>query len=269
MWIWRGLHEHARVLARAASDAAATHRAALADRLRREGAHVARTAAEMRAHIERSLRTTLDARNPAMAQAGITPFDPTDTTRDPKTLESYENHRFMMDWWTADWGDADLDAGHFRHRGVRRASSSSGMNTDGHYPRTSNFMEHGTLAGRIRQDDYRPFLLALYGNLCCAMDGGSRYAPEDALLPGNYPGEGSQLRVVGRHQQRRCSRRWGSGGSCATRSRTRRDDGPRCTCRKRRHGTGSRPASESPWTGARRASASSPGAPSRAGRGGV
>ncbi len=66
------------------------------------------------------------------------------------------------------------------------------MNTDGHYPRTSNFMEHGTLAGRIRQDDYRPFLLALYGNLCCAMDGGSRYAPEDALLPGNYPGEGSE-----------------------------------------------------------------------------
>ena len=65
------------------------------------------------------------------------------------------------------------------------------MNTDGHYPRTSNFMEHGTLAGRIREDDYRPFLLALYGNLCYAMDSGSRYAPEDALLPGNRPGEGS------------------------------------------------------------------------------
>ena len=65
------------------------------------------------------------------------------------------------------------------------------MNTDGNYPRTSNFMEHGTLAGRIRQDDYRPFLLALYGNLCYAMDSGNRYAPEDALLPGNFPGEGS------------------------------------------------------------------------------
>jgi hypothetical protein len=65
------------------------------------------------------------------------------------------------------------------------------MNTDGDYPRTSNFMEHGTLAGRIRQDDYRPFLLALYGNLCHVMDSGNRYAPEDALLPGKYPGEGS------------------------------------------------------------------------------
>ena len=52
-------------------------------------------------------------------------------------------------------------------------------------------MEHGTLAGRIRQDDYRPFLLTLYGLLCFAMDSGSRYAPEDALLPGNFPGEGS------------------------------------------------------------------------------
>ena len=74
-----------------------------ADALWREGADVARTAIEMRANIERSLRTTLDVRNAAMKQAGITPFDPTDTTRDPKTLESYENHRFMMDWWTADW----------------------------------------------------------------------------------------------------------------------------------------------------------------------
>ena len=48
-------------------------------------------------------------------------------------------------------------------------------------------MEHGTLAGRIRQDDYRPFLLALYGNLCFAMDSGNRYAPEDALLAGKSP----------------------------------------------------------------------------------
>jgi hypothetical protein len=66
-----------------------------------------------------------------------------------------------------------------------------GMNVDGgSAPRTSNFMEHGTLAGRIRQEDYRPFLLALYGNLCYAMDSGSRYAPEDAVLPGGYPGDG-------------------------------------------------------------------------------
>jgi hypothetical protein len=95
-----------------------------------------------------------------------------------------------MDWWLSDWGDPELDAGHFAHRKLA-GQQILGMNTDGNYPRTSNFMEHGTLAGRIRQDDYRPFLLALYGNLCYAMDSGSRYAPEDALLPGNYPGEGS------------------------------------------------------------------------------
>ncbi len=141
--------------------------------------------------IERSLRTTLDARNAAMKAAGITPFDPADTTRKPDELSSYENHRFMMDWWTADWGDAALDDGHFAHRTLA-GEQLVGMNVDGHYPRTSNFMEHGTLAGRLRQDDYRPFLLALYGNLCYAMDSGSRYAPEDALLPGNFPGEGSK-----------------------------------------------------------------------------
>ena len=190
VWVWRGLHEHQRVLARAAGDAADRGHAALADELRRESADAARTAADMRAQIARSLQTTLGARSAAMAQAGITPFDPADTTRDPKTLESYENHRFMMDWWLADWGDAALDAGHFRHRALA-GQQLLGMNTDGHYPRTSNFMEHGTLAGRIREDDYRPFLLALYGNLCYAMDSGSRYAPEDALLPGNHPGEGS------------------------------------------------------------------------------
>jgi hypothetical protein len=136
------------------------------------------------------LRITLDARNPQMKQAGITPFHAFDTRRAPHELSSYENHRFMMDWWTADWGDSELDLGHFRHRTLA-GEQLLGMNTDGHYPRTSNFMEHGTLAGRIRQQDYRPFLLALYGNLCYAMDSGSRYAPEDALLPGNFPGEGS------------------------------------------------------------------------------
>src|ERR1039458_7058419 len=105
-------------------------------------------------------------------------------------LSSYENHRYMMDWWLSDWGDPALDAGHFVHRKLA-GQQILGMNTDGNYPRTSNFMEHGTLAGRIRQDDYRPYLLALYGNLCYAMDSGNRYAPEDALLPGNYPREGS------------------------------------------------------------------------------
>ena len=144
----------------------------------------------MRVDIERSLKQTLDDRNPAMKQAGITPFTAFDIHRKPAELSSYENHRYMMDWWTSDWGDAELDAGHFKHRAIA-GEQIMGMNIDGDYPRTSNFMEHGTLAGRIRQEDYRPFLLALYGNLCYAMDSGNRYAPEDALLPGNYPGEGS------------------------------------------------------------------------------
>jgi hypothetical protein len=56
---------------------------------------------------------------------------------------------------------------------------------------TSNFMEHGTLAARIRSADYRPFLLTLYGNLCFAMDSGNHYAPEDALIPGGFAGEGA------------------------------------------------------------------------------
>ncbi len=189
-WTWRGLYEHGRVLAIAAGGARARGDAALAGALERDGVEARALAAEMRGKIERSLRTTLDARNDAMKEAGITPFDPGDTTRRPEELSSYENHRFMMDWWTADWGDADLDAGHFRHRALA-GEQLVGMNVDGHYPRTSNFMEHGTLAGRIREDDHRPFLLALYGNLCYAMDSGSRYAPEDALLPGNFPGEGS------------------------------------------------------------------------------
>ncbi len=189
-WTWRGLYEHGRVLRVAARDAHAQGKAALARELDRDGAAARKLAEDMRGKIERSLKTTLAARDPAMKKAGITPFDPSDTKRKPDDLSSYENHRFMMDWWTADWGDPALDAGHFAHRRLA-GEQLFGMNTDGHYPRTSNFMEHGTLAGRIREDDYRPFLLALYGNLCYAMDSGSRYSPEDALLPGNYPGEGS------------------------------------------------------------------------------
>jgi hypothetical protein len=182
-WIWRGLIEHARCLARAANE----HDA---EAFRHSSDEAARLAGQMRADIERSLSKTLADRNPAMMAAGITPFTPFDTQRQPAELSSYENHRYMMDWWTSDWGDPALDAGHFRHRELA-GEEILGMNTDGDYPRTSNFMEHGTLAGRIRQDDYRPFLLALYGNLCYAMDAGSRYAPEDVLLPGNFPGEGS------------------------------------------------------------------------------
>jgi len=183
VWTWRGLHEHARCLKRAGDD----HQD---NDLRREAAGISNWATSLRADIMHSLAKTLADRNPEMKQAGTTPFTPFDTDRKPTELSSYENHRYMMDWWTADWGDAALDAGHFKHRELA-GQQILGMNIDGDYPRTSNFMEHGTLAGRIRQDDYRPFLLALYGNLCFAMDSGNRYAPEDALLPGNFPGEGS------------------------------------------------------------------------------
>lgn len=182
-WIWRGLTEHARCLKRAAQDRRDQD-------LDSEADQVASLAREIRADVERSLATTLTDRNDAMKQADITPFTAFDTKRKPEELSSYENHRYMMDWWTSDWGDAALDLGHFKHRALA-GNQILGMNIDGDYPRTSNFMEHGTLAGRMRQDDYRWFLVALYGNLCYAMDSGSRYAPEDALLPGNFPGEGS------------------------------------------------------------------------------
>ncbi len=66
-----------------------------------------------------------------------------------------------------------------------------GMGTDGESYRVSNFMEHGTLSVRIRQDDYRPFLLTLYSLVCYAADSGNRYSPEDAFIPGSYPGDGS------------------------------------------------------------------------------
>lgn len=144
----------------------------------------------MRSNIQRSLQATLDACTAEMRQAGITPFTPFDTHHKPTELSSYENHRFMMDWFTADWGDAKLDEGHFRHRELA-GEQILGMATDGAYPRVSNFMEHGTLAGRIRQEDYRPFLLNLYGQLCYTYDSGNRYSPEDAMMPGSFPGEGS------------------------------------------------------------------------------
>jgi hypothetical protein len=96
----------------------------------------------------------------------------------------------MMDWFSADWGDPALDLGHLKHRELA-GEQIIGLNTDGDSYRTSNFMEHGTLAVKIRQDDYRPFLLTLYGLVCYAADSGSRYSPEDAYIPGSYPGEGS------------------------------------------------------------------------------
>lgn len=190
-WIWRGLKEHGRSLQRAGkrhSD----------DSLAQQGAGFLEAAKQLRADVERSLRTTLNGRNEALKQAKITPFSAFDTSRRPEELTSYENHRYMMDWWTSDWGDEELDMGHFRHRTIA-GQEILGMNSaaDGVYGTdsgtllTSNFMEHGTLAARIRWSDYRPFLLTLYSNLCFAMDPGTRYAPEDAIIPGSFAGEGA------------------------------------------------------------------------------
>jgi hypothetical protein len=67
-----------------------------------------------------------------------------------------------------------------------------GLHTDGAVARTSNFMDHGTLAVKIRQQDYRPFLLNLYALVCYAADSGNRYAPEDAYIPGSFPGDGGR-----------------------------------------------------------------------------
>jgi hypothetical protein len=190
-WIWRGLKEHGRCLQRAGKE----HDD---NTLLQLGVKFSAQAKDLRADVEHSLRITMDARSPELKQAGITPFTAFDTLRQPEQLTSYENHRYMMDWWTADWGDRDLDAGHFRHRTIAN-QEIVGMNSaaDGIYAidsgtmLTSNFMEHGTLAGRIRLADYRLFLLTLYGNLCYAMDSGNYYAPEDALIPGGLAGEGA------------------------------------------------------------------------------
>jgi hypothetical protein len=190
-WVWRGLKEHGRCLQLAGEehcDKALSH----------EGAQITAQAKSLRADVERSLSRTLDSRNPDLKRENITPISAFDTTRKPSQLTSYENHRYLMDWWSADWGDPALDAGHFRHRTLA-GLEIVGMNVaiDDVYGvesgtlLTSNFMEHGTLAGRIRQADYRPFLLTLYGNLCFAMDSGNRFAPEDALIPGGYAGEGA------------------------------------------------------------------------------
>ena len=145
----------------------------------------------MRTNIQRSLDATIAASTPAMQQAGITPFEPNDTHRDPRELSSYENHRFMMDWFLADWGVPALDEGHLTHRRLA-GQEICGLNTDGDAPRTSNFMEHGTLSVKIRRDDYRSYLLTLYALVCYAADSGNRYAPEDAYIPGSYPGEQSR-----------------------------------------------------------------------------
>jgi hypothetical protein len=182
--IWRGFQEHARCLHLAAK---ATHD----DALLASATRYQNIAKEMRYNIQASLAATLALRNPEMKAAGITPFTPGDIHRQPKELSSYENHRFMQDWFLADWGDPSLDIGHLRHREIA-GLQILGLHTDGAWARTSNFMDHGSLAVKIRQDDYRPFLLNLYALLCYAADSGNRYAPEDALIPGSYPGEGNR-----------------------------------------------------------------------------
>jgi hypothetical protein len=182
-WIWRGLTEHARCLQKAGQEHGMTA-------LQEEGQRYAGIAGEMRKLIEKSLQTTVQAGSEAMRAAGITPFTPDDIHRDPKDLSSYENHRFMMDWFTADWGNAALDLGHLKHREIA-GEQIIGLHTDGYVARTSNFMAHGTLAVKIRQEDYRPFLLTLYSLCCYAADSGNCYSPEDAYLPGSFPGDGN------------------------------------------------------------------------------
>lgn len=183
-WTWRGIAEHARCLHRIARE----HNQPEYQKL---GDHYATIAQEMRMLVERSLSTTLSRCSAAMKQSGITPFTPDDTHHNPHQLSSYENHRFMMDWFTADWGNEALDLGHLRHREIA-GMQIMGLSTDGAVERTSNFMAHGTLSVRIRQQDYRPFLLNLYALACYAADCGNFYSPEDAWVPGGAPLEGSR-----------------------------------------------------------------------------
>lgn len=180
--VWRGMHDHALALTLAATTDPS---------LAVEAKRFTDIAAEMRADMQHSLEITLKAMSPEMKSAGISPFTPEDTHRDPKYLLSYENHRFMQDWFLADWGDRALDLGHLKHRSVA-GMQRVGLHMDGVEQRTSNFMEHGTLAVKIRQDDYRSFLLTLYALVCYAADSGNRYSPEDALIPGGYAGEGNK-----------------------------------------------------------------------------
>ena len=182
-WTWRGVAEHARCLHRVARDHNRADCQALGDRYNT-------VAEEMRGLIQRSLQITLSRCSPEMKRTGITPFTPDDTHHDPRKLSSYENHRFMMDWFTSDWGNQALDLGHLRHRELA-GMQIMGLSTDGDSERTSNFMAHGTLSVRIRQEDYRPFLLNLYALTCYAADSGNRYSPEDAWIPGGMPLQGS------------------------------------------------------------------------------
>jgi hypothetical protein len=186
--VWRGITEYAKALK--AINAANQDRANKDHRIAALADRYAAVAAEMRQNIQTSIEATIAASTPEMRAAGITPFEPNDILRKPTGLSSYENHRFMMDWFLADWGVAALDLGHLKHRELA-GQQICGLNTDGDVPRCSNFMEHGTLAVKIRQEDYRPFLLTLYALVCYAADSGNRYSPEDAYIPGSYPGDGA------------------------------------------------------------------------------
>jgi hypothetical protein len=181
--VWRGITEYAKAVK--AIGAANNDR-----NLTVSGERYAAIAEEMRQNIHASIEATIAASTPEMRSAGITPFEPNDILRKPSDLSSYENHRFMMDWFLADWGVPALDLGHLNHRELA-GQQICGLNTDGDVPRCSNFMEHGTLAVKIRQEDYRPFLLTLYALVCYAADSGNRYSPEDAYIPGSYPGDGA------------------------------------------------------------------------------
>ena len=179
--VWRGLNDHARSLTEAAKRDPT---------LQAQAILYAAIAAEMRGNVQRSLAATLAASDKEMRDSGIAPFTPNDLHHRATVLSSYENHRFMQDWFLADWGDPALDLGHLKHRELA-GMQILGLHTDGVSDRTSNFMDHGSLAVKIRQPDYRPFLLNLYALVCYAADSGNRYAPEDAFIPGSYAGEGS------------------------------------------------------------------------------
>jgi hypothetical protein len=181
--VWRGLTEYAKALRSIGTAENDRNMTALAE-------HYAAMAAEMRQNIQASIEATIAASTAEMRAAGITPFEPNDILRKPTELSSYENHRFMMDWFLADWGVPALDLGHLKHRELA-GEQICGLSTDGNVPRNSNFMEHGSLAVKIRQEDYRPFLLTLYALVCYSADSGNRYSPEDAYIPGSYPGDGA------------------------------------------------------------------------------
>ena len=123
VWIWRGISEHSRCLKLAAQ---VTHDETTHSTAARYDA----IAREMRANIQASLAATLSLCSPEMKRTCITPFTPDDIHHPPSELSSYENHRFMQDWFLADWGDAVLDLGHLKHREIA-GMQIMGLHTDG------------------------------------------------------------------------------------------------------------------------------------------